>query len=132
MVEARRSVWLGCGGDGCGVAAWAAGGWPAGGHGGLAAWAERSGRRWSAESGQGGLRFVFYGRVSTEDWQDPVMSRARQREQAAALVVGRGRVVAEFFDVAEGRAGAWARPPPPTPPGGSSPLPLRLSFSAGF
>jgi site-specific DNA recombinase len=32
------------------------------------------------------LRFVFYGRVSTEDWQDPVTSRARQREQAEALV----------------------------------------------
>jgi hypothetical protein len=26
----------------------------------------------------GWLWFVFYGRVSTEDWQDPVMSRARQ------------------------------------------------------
>jgi len=29
---------------------------------------------------------VFYGRVSTEDWQDPVTSRARQREEAEALV----------------------------------------------
>jgi DNA invertase Pin-like site-specific DNA recombinase len=36
------------------------------------------------------LRFVFYGRVSTEDWQDPVTSRARQREQAEALVRGHG------------------------------------------
>src|SRR5260370_35434627 len=115
MVEARRSVWLGCGGDGCGVAAWAAGGWPAGGHGGLAAWAERSGRRWSAESGQGGLRFVFYGRVSTEDWQDPVISRARPREQAAAQVVGRGRGVAGVFDVAGGRTVAWVLRPQPAP-----------------
>ena len=34
--------------------------------------------------GRGGLRFAFYGRVSAEDWQDPVTSRARQRDQAAA------------------------------------------------
>src|SRR5258705_4138011 len=40
--------------------------------------------------GRGGLRFAFYGRVSTEDWQDPVTSRVRQREQAAVLVAGHG------------------------------------------
>jgi site-specific DNA recombinase len=54
---------------------------------------------------------VFYGRVSTEDWQDPVMSRARQREQAEALVRGLGSIVAEFFDTGESRALAWARRP---------------------
>jgi hypothetical protein len=48
-------------------------GWRAGG---------RTGRRRDAEPGRGGLRFAFYGRVSTEDRQDPVTSRARQREQA--------------------------------------------------
>ena len=58
-----------------------------------------------------GLRFAFYGRVSTEDWQDPVASRARQRDQAAALVAGHGRIVAEFFDVGYSRALAWARRP---------------------
>ena len=52
------------------------------------------GRR--ASSGR--LRFVFYGRVSTEDSQDPVMSRVRQREQAEAVVRGHGVIVAEFFD----------------------------------
>jgi site-specific DNA recombinase len=57
------------------------------------------------------LRSAFYGRVSTEDWQDPVTSRARQREQAAALVAGRGRIVAEFFDVGKSRAPPWSRPP---------------------
>jgi hypothetical protein len=31
---------------------------------------------------------VFYGRVPAWDWQDPVTSRARQREQAEALVRG--------------------------------------------
>jgi site-specific DNA recombinase len=59
----------------------------------------------------GRLRFVFYGRVSTEDWQDPVTSRARQREQAEALVCGHGVIVAEFFDVGESRTVAWARRP---------------------
>jgi hypothetical protein len=47
----------------------------------------RRGRRaWPAagagcETG-GCLRFAFYGRVSTEDWQDPVTSLARQLAQA--------------------------------------------------
>ena len=79
--------------------------------GGLLTWAERSGCRQGRGRGSGGLRFVFYGRVSTEDWQDPVSSRARQREQAGALVRGHGVIVAEFFDVGESRAVAWARRP---------------------
>ena len=54
---------------------------------------------------------MFYGRVSTEDWQDPVTSRARQREQAEALVPGHGQIVAEFFDVGESRTVAWGRRP---------------------
>src|SRR5690242_5593525 len=49
--------------------------------------------------------------VSTEDWQDPVTSRARQRDQAAALVAGHGRIVAEFFDTGYSRTLAWARRP---------------------
>ena len=57
------------------------------------------------------MRFVFYGRVSTEDWQDPVTSRARQREQATALVRGRGVIVAEFFDAGQSRTVAWGRRP---------------------
>jgi site-specific DNA recombinase len=53
--------------------------------GGLVGWAERSALRRAGSTATGGpvpgrLRFVFYGRVSTEDWQDPVTSRARQRE----------------------------------------------------
>jgi hypothetical protein len=36
------------------------------------------------------LRFAFYGRVSTEDWQDPVTSRARQLQQAVMLAAGAG------------------------------------------
>ena len=84
---------------------------PGAGGDALAVWAERTGRRGAAEPGGGGLRFVFYGRVSTEDYQDPVTSLARQRDQAAALVAGRGRVVAEFFDIGQSRALAWARRP---------------------
>jgi len=75
----------------------------------LVAWAEQSRR--AAEPGYGRLGFAFYGRVSTEDWQDPVTSRARQQEQAAALVAGHGAVVAEFFDAGESRTLAWARRP---------------------
>ena len=78
--------------------------------GGLLRWAERSGcRRGGRRSG--GLRFVCYGRVSTEDWQDPESSRARQREQAGALTRGHGVIVAELFDVGESRSVAWARRP---------------------
>ena len=79
--------------------------------GGLAAWAERSGRRSDGHSPRAGLRFAFYGRVSTEDWQDPVTSRARQREQAGALVRGHGAIAAEFFDVGQSRSVAWGRRP---------------------
>ncbi|TDD65423.1 recombinase family protein [Actinomadura darangshiensis] len=77
----------------------------------LLAWAEGSGRRRVAQPRQDGLRFAFYGRVSTEDHQDPVTSRARQRDQAAALVGGHGRVVAEYFDVGYSRVLPWARRP---------------------
>jgi hypothetical protein len=84
--------------------------------GGLAGWAERSALRRASSLIAGGpvpgrLRFVFYGRVSTEDWQDPVTSQARQREQAEALVRGHGVIVDEFFDVGESRTVAWARRP---------------------
>src|SRR6516164_1899345 len=77
----------------------------------LVLWAERTARCDRRVAGRGMLRLVFYGRVSTEDWQDPVTSRARQREQAEALVRGHGVIVAELFDVGESRAVAWARRP---------------------
>jgi site-specific DNA recombinase len=80
---------------------------PAVGGDDLVAWAARSGRPQAGRPVRGGLRFVFYGRVSTEDWQDPVTSRARQRE----LVRGHGVIVAEFFDAGESRAVAWGRRP---------------------
>jgi site-specific DNA recombinase len=83
--------------------------------GGLAEWAERSARRRvcraACDPEPGWLRFLFYGRVSTEDWQDPVMSRARQREQAEMLVRGHGVIVAELFDIGLTRKLAWALRP---------------------
>ena len=77
----------------------------------LAVWAERTGRRSAAGRGRGELRLAFYGRVSTEDHQDPVTSLARQREQAWSLVAGHGQIVAEFFDIGQSRTLAWARRP---------------------
>ena len=78
---------------------------------GLAAWAEQSGHRRDGGPAGGGLRFAFYGRVSTEDWQDPESSLARQLGQAGALVRGHGRIVARFCDVGESRTVAWGRRP---------------------
>jgi len=41
----------------------------------LRSWAENLSRR-AGKRARGVLRFVFYGRVPAEDWQDPVTSRA--------------------------------------------------------
>ena len=49
--------------------------------------------------------------MSTEDWQDPVTSRARQHAQAESLVGGVRVIVAEFFDIGQSRTVAWARRP---------------------
>jgi site-specific DNA recombinase len=77
----------------------------------LAVWAERTGHRRTGQQCCGRLRFAFYGRVSTEDHQDPVTSLARQREQAAALIAGQGQIVVEFFDIGQSRTRAWTRRP---------------------
>ena len=53
--------------------------------------------------------FAFYGRTSTAEFQDPVTSRAWQREVAASLVAGHGTITAEFFDVGVSRRVAWER-----------------------
>ncbi len=49
--------------------------------------------------------------MSTEDYQDPVTSRARQLGQAAALVAGHGQITSEFFDAGQSRVLPWARRP---------------------
>ncbi len=81
-------------------------GWPGGVGGGANRKPPRAGG-----PARGGLRFAFYGRVSTEDWQDPVTSLARQYEQAQALVRGHGVIAAEFFDAGQSRTVAWGRRP---------------------
>jgi DNA invertase Pin-like site-specific DNA recombinase len=58
-----------------------------------------------------GLRFAFYGRVSTADYQDPSSSRRWQLDVATELVAGRGRVVAEFFDIGCTRELSWSQRP---------------------
>lgn len=57
------------------------------------------------------MRFAFYGRISTVEYQDPVSSRAWQLEAADRVVTGRGRIVAEFFDAGTSRSLPWARRP---------------------
>jgi site-specific DNA recombinase len=49
--------------------------------------------------------------VSTEDYQDPVTSRVRQRDQASALIAGHGQIVTEFFDAGQSRVLPWPRRP---------------------
>lgn len=56
-------------------------------------------------------RFAFYGRVSTEDNQDPAASRRWQLDRARALVDKHGGVVAEYFDIGQSRSIPWKRRP---------------------
>ncbi|HEX5268493.1 MAG TPA: recombinase family protein [Acidimicrobiales bacterium] len=58
------------------------------------------------------MRFAFYGRVSTEDAQDPAASRAWQLRRANDLIGGvGGQVVAEYFDIGQSRSIPWKRRP---------------------
>jgi len=54
---------------------------------------------------RGCLQFAFYGRVSTEGHQDPLISLARKRKQAVSLVAGHGR--SSRSSPTSGRAGPW-------------------------
>jgi DNA invertase Pin-like site-specific DNA recombinase len=57
------------------------------------------------------LRFAFYSRTSTKDYQDRVSSWRWQRDVAETVVAGRGVIVAEFFDSGYSRRLSWtARP----------------------
>jgi site-specific DNA recombinase len=56
--------------------------------------------------------FAFYGRVSTEDQQDPESSRAWQLSLSRQLIEpARGRIVEEFFDIGDSRSIPWKRRP---------------------
>ena len=61
------------------------------------------------------IKFAFYGRVSTEDQQDPESSRSWQLTRSRALIESRGgAIVAEFFDVDKSRSIPWQRRPQAT------------------
>jgi site-specific DNA recombinase len=58
------------------------------------------------------LRFAFYGRVSTEDQQDPESSRAWQLHRSQQLIQPHGGIlVAEYFDCGHSRSLSWKRRP---------------------
>ena len=58
------------------------------------------------------MRFAFYGRVSTEDAQDPTSSRAWQKRRAQDLIRAvEGDIVAEYFDIGQSRSLPWKRRP---------------------
>lgn len=80
----------------------------------LVGWMAASRRVRSARTGRmsrtsldGGLRFAFYGRMSTDDFQDLASSRQWQRTAAEDLIAGHGRVVLEYFDVGCSRRRPW-------------------------
>ena len=54
-----------------------------------------------------GLRFAFYGRVSTAEYQDPESSMGWQRDSALDLIGSVGQIVVEYFDVGCSRRLAW-------------------------
>jgi len=58
-----------------------------------------------------GIRFAFYGRMSTEDFQDPVSSERWQLDCAQEFIAGHGTIVARFFDVGHSRVHAWGHRP---------------------
>ena len=64
-------------------------------------------RRRTPPSEEAGLRFAFYGRMSTSTFQDVQTSRAWQRAVSDELIDGVGSVVAEFFDVGVSRRWSW-------------------------
>jgi len=58
------------------------------------------------------MHFAFYGRVATEDQQDPESSRNWRLARARQLIEpSGGEVVAQFFDIGLSRSLPWSRRP---------------------
>lgn len=58
------------------------------------------------------MRAVFYGRVSTEDQQDPQSSKDWQMARARSLIEPAGGVIVdEYFDIGQSRSLPWKRRP---------------------
>jgi DNA invertase Pin-like site-specific DNA recombinase len=60
---------------------------------------------------QGNLRFAFYGRMSTSEYQYSATSRAWQLNSATSVTAGHGAIVAEYFDTACSRRTSWNERP---------------------
>ena len=61
------------------------------------------------------MRFAFYGRVSTEDQQDPESSRNWQLARSRQLIEpAGGEIITEFFDIGQSRSLPWPRRPAAT------------------
>jgi site-specific DNA recombinase len=77
----------------------------------LAGWLSQAGvprqRGRRAASPVDRLRFAFYGRISTADYQDEVSSRRWQYDSAAGVIAGRGTIIAEYFDIGCSRRLPW-------------------------
>lgn len=52
-------------------------------------------------------RFAFYGRISTDGYQDPDSSHEWQRRAAVEFLADRGVIVAEYFDIGHSRLEEW-------------------------
>lgn len=58
------------------------------------------------------MKFAFYGRVSTEDNQDPEASRNWQIARARSLIEAAGHtIITEYFDIGTSRSLPWKRRP---------------------
>jgi DNA invertase Pin-like site-specific DNA recombinase len=72
----------------------------------------RAGARRRRQAIEGhGLKFAFYGRMSTVEFQDRATSLGWQREVAEETIRGRGMIVAEFFDEGCSRRLSWRERP---------------------
>lgn len=52
-------------------------------------------------------RFAFYGRISTDGYQDPDSSHEWQKHAAVEFLADRGVIVAEYFDIGHSRLEEW-------------------------
>ncbi|MEU4675052.1 hypothetical protein AB0F91_45705 [Amycolatopsis sp. NPDC023774] len=64
-------------------------------------------RRSTHKVSRTGLRFAFYGRMSTAEFQDRNTSSGWQREAAEETIRGKGLIVAEYFDAGCSRRLQW-------------------------
>ncbi|WP_236029009.1 recombinase family protein [Paractinoplanes lichenicola] len=71
--------------------------------------ARRRGRR--PDQPQGALRFAFYGRMSTTEYQDPTTSQQWQQDNANRLIAGHGTIVIKYFDAGYSRSLPWHKRP---------------------